>query len=156
MSSNTFSPSQFVRPEPSKLLATVLLLAHLLTWAVMFFLPVSVWVLLVLSVLIVLSFIHVMRVHVLNRGQRAIRKLRRNSDGSWNIRDTHGVYWLAHLQEGTFAHPRLVILNLELSDGTKRSVVLLRDSVTKDTLRRLNVYLRVFLDQEDTKHTLGQ
>lgn len=43
----------------------------------------------------------------------------------------------------SYFHPWLVILNIKMNDGKKRSLPLLRDSLPHDQHRRMRVYLRL-------------
>lgn len=150
MSSNPFSHNLIIRPEPSRLLAILLLGAHVLSAAVLVVLRVELWVLVLAATLILMSLTHTLRVHVLRRGAKAMRQLVLKPEGGWTVWDGTGRQWAATLRPDWFAHPKLVVLNLTLEQGGRRSLVLLPDSVPQEGMRRLIVYLRWYASASDT------
>lgn len=63
-------------------------------------------------------------------------------DGCWRLETGAGVILTAELID-SYGHPVLIILNFRLEGNRHRSLTLLPDSASPDSLRRLRVLLRI-------------
>ncbi len=92
-----------------------------------------------LAALIVFSLVRNFTVHVFMRGEHAVTELLWTREGEWRLRERGGRECVCRLRHDSYAHPFLTVLNFA---GDRRcSVVLLPDSLDRDTFRRLRVRL---------------
>jgi hypothetical protein len=88
-----------------------------------------------------------MGIHVLLQGERAIRVVLWKASGEITVWDSTGPERSASILPECFVSPRDVILTLRLQDLERRTMVLLPDCVSADTLRQIRVRLRLHQDQ---------
>ena len=144
-----------IKPRPSRLLAGILSAVHLITLFVLALLPLSLWILLLLSGAIVVNLGYVFRRHVLLRGKKAVTKLICDTEGSWKVLNGKSNELLAQLHPDTFVSRWLVILNLSTNSTGNYSVVLLPDSLDQDTMRQLRVRIRLYSTHGDSNRSAG-
>ncbi|MEN8133141.1 MAG: protein YgfX [Pseudomonadota bacterium] len=137
MSSNRFVVPISVRPEASKILAVLLLGFHICSLMVLPWLDLSVAVVISVALLIGFSLVYYIRIHVFQKGKKAVAVFEWTASGRLKIWDGQGQEFPVQLGDGMFIHPRLIILNLISDEGFRRSLILLPDSADSDTLRRL-------------------
>jgi len=143
MSDHEMTSTIEFKPRPSVLLARLLLAMHGLAVLTTLLFVHHRAVMPVLLLLIGFSYYRSYRKHVLHKGSRAIRRIVWQADGGWFLEDQSGVMREARLRPSSYVHPRLVILNFDLTRSKGRpSVVLCPDSMDTDTLRRLRGRLR--------------
>ncbi|HEU0196819.1 MAG TPA: protein YgfX [Nevskiaceae bacterium] len=130
-------------PRPSYGALRILLPLHVLPLAAvpLFYRGDAVWQPLLLAGAIALSWFYVRRHAALGFGRRALTRFIVHEDGEWTVEDAAGQRQSAHLAPGSAVFSRLVLLNLRLADGHRRSRLLLGDEVGAEPLRKLRVYL---------------
>ncbi len=135
-------PALRLQPRCSLWLAASLLIAHTGALALITFVPLPVWVKLVLAGLISISLVTSLNNYALLRGRRAIISAIWDSDNQWSLLNGAGREYDVKLLPGSYVNTALVILNF--SSGSRwryRSMVLMPDSLAAVTLRRLRVRL---------------
>lgn len=142
MSSIEFEAPLRVRPEASWLLAVILTGAHVLALATLSVLVLPQALKLAMGVVVLSSLCRAIYTRVLLRGPRAIRAIVWGVCGDMVVRDGADREYQAQAAFDSFAHPWAIVLNLRLNDSSRRTLVLLPDSVPKDVFRQLRVRLR--------------
>jgi toxin CptA len=122
---------------------------HGLGLAALLLTPLGLGVRIAAGVMIVVGFGLAWRCHVERRGRRGIRMAVWTNEGGWQVTDGTGRDQVATLMPDFHALPAVVILNLRLAEGGRRSLVLPADTVEADTLRRLRVRLRLAGRRQD-------
>jgi hypothetical protein len=126
-----------IRPKPSVYLATLLAGAHLCAIAQLPLLNLGLGIKLIFAGLIAFSLTYFLRIHLFQKGRKAVSEFSWQSAGIIKIKDGHGHECIVELGDGIFVRPRLVILNLCESDGYRRALLLFTDSADPESLRRL-------------------
>lgn len=139
MSSRQYAVPLRIKLQPSLLLSTFIISSHMLTFGVLWFLPVQVGWILLLSTVLTASAYHSLKNHCFERHR--IHEIIYDRDGDWKlfIGNEREVY--ADLQADSYRHPFLSILNFKTEDNEKYSVVLLPDNVDRNIFRELRVLL---------------
>lgn len=133
-----------LRPRSSKFLARILFGFHLLCAAVVFFYAPFKPAAIALLLLTIWSWYRAHRLHVLHRGNKAVRRAVWQADGQWLLQGHHGDEQPASLLPSSYLHPRLLILNFRIGGtGQRRNLLLFPDSLDFQTLRRLRSRLRI-------------
>ena len=104
-------------------------------------LPVSVWILCIAAVALLAASARTYRIRVTLRDSRAVVRLSRHTDGTWQLQLRNGAKLGATLLHDSYLHPSLIVLNFKLNTGKRRSVVLCRDSADATALRHLRIAL---------------
>lgn len=151
MSSTRSEPPLHIEPRGSRQLALALLLLHGAAMVAVINLVIPAWGLAALAGSVIVSLYYTINTHVLGRGQGSVCALVWDTDGEWTVTSCAGQQWAARLLPGSYIHPRLMVLNFALESRGHRSVVLLSDSLDRNTFRRLLVRLRLerLKDKED-------
>lgn len=136
-------PPLQLQPRSSRHLALILLFLHGAALSVVVVLSAPAWVHLVLSLAVIVNFYSTFNVHVLGRGKLAILSLVWDGEGDWNLFTAAGEQLTARLQENSYVHPYLVILNFLIPKRGRRSVILLPDSLDRPTMKKLLARIRV-------------
>ncbi len=139
MSSRQYAPPLRIKLQSSHLLSTFIISSHILTFSVLWFLPVhSVFILLSLPVLIASTY-RSLKKHTFEKHR--IHEVIHDSDGDWKlfIGGKKEVY--ADLQADSYRHPFISILNFKTEDKEKHTVILLPDNVDRESFRQLRVLL---------------
>ena len=125
--------------QPSRLLTTFIISTHVLTFSVLWLLPVHALFILLFLPLLIASIYRSLKKHVFERHR--IHEVICDSDSDWKlfIGGSREVY--ADLQANSYRHPFISILNFKTEDRKKYSVILLPDSVDKESFRKLRVLL---------------
>lgn len=115
---------------------------HLLAAVVVGLMPaMPVWGKSLLLVLIVVSLRYYWRLHISRTAVQAVQEVRFYQVDNCLVRTTTaGV--LARLDDSSFLHPWLCVLNLRTPKGKLHSLILLPDSVPVDSLRQLRVRVK--------------
>lgn len=142
MSSNKSEPPLRLEPRRSRQLALALLLVHGAAMGAVMNLTLPAWAMVGLVGGVIVSLYHAFNTHVLGRSATAICSLYWAADGQWTLVTCAGESLEGRLLSGSYVHPRLVLLGFALARGGRRMVVLLPDSLDRQTFRRLLVRLR--------------
>lgn len=130
--------------RPSPILAALLVFAHGGALVLLVLLPLAWWWRMLLAVALLWSLWLSLNRHALRRGESAITRLVWESDDTWLLKRADGKEQRARLKPGSYASPRLVILNF---GGGRfrwpRSVVLLPDAADAEGLRKLRARLQM-------------
>ncbi len=143
MSSTRSEPPLHIEPRSSRQLAVALLLLHGAAMVAVVNLVMPIWGLAALAGSVIVSLYYTINTHVLGRGQSSVCALLWDAEGDWTVTSCRGQQWAARLMPGSYVHPRLMVLNFALEGSGHRSVVLLSDSLDRNTFRRLLVRLRL-------------
>ena len=143
MGSHDEQPPLVIRPGFSRLLAGLVLVTHLGALAVAAMLPVAWPWRLGLGVSIFLSLGYNWATHVQPLHPWALFEAVWEADGTWTLTRLSGDAVTATLLPSTFVAVGMVVLNLRCSRFRTYSLVLLRDGLDPDLLRRLRVRLRL-------------
>jgi hypothetical protein len=139
MSSSGYAAPLRLELRRSRRLALYLAAAHAGALALVSLLPLGVLAGMLLAALICLSLARTFVAHILMRGERAVVALVWARDGEWRLLERGGREHVCRLRPGSFRHPFLTVLNFT---GARRcTIVLLADSLDRDTFRRLRVRL---------------
>jgi hypothetical protein len=132
-----------LEPRPSRRLAGLIAGVHVLGLGALALTSAPVGIKGILAAGILWSLIAGLRGHVLRRGRRAIRRAVWLPDGRWIVHDSPNRAQQASLAPGFVALPAVVLVRLVLPGGGRRTLLLLSDSLDRQTLRRLRVRLRL-------------
>ena len=135
-------PPLQLEPRSSRHLALILLFLHGVALSAIAVLSAPAWVHLALSLAVILNFYSTFSVHIMGRGKLAILSMVWNGEGDWNLLTATGESLTARLQDNSYVHPYLVILNFLIPKHGRRSVILLPDSLDKSTMRKLLTRIR--------------
>ncbi len=141
MSWNKFVTTLEIKPSPSRILAVLLVGIHLSALLVLPWLSLPLWILAVIAGLIGLSLLHSSRIHIFHKGMRAVVKLVWYPSGRITVNNDYGDEIEATLDKNQFVQPWLIILNLRLSEGGRRTLILFSDALKADKLHQLRVRL---------------
>ena len=142
MSSQKFETPLQINLQRSNLLFALLAMMFLGALSLLWVLPWPVYVVLLFSLLLTVSFFVVLDQHVLRRGQQQLKCVSQDSSGQWWLQKQTGEKFTAQLQGDSYLHPRLVVLNFK-NIKRRYSVVLMQDSLDRASFRRLRVRLLV-------------
>lgn len=143
MSSKKYDQSLHLQPRSSRNLSFVLFSLHGIALVVAANLTVPGWLALVLSIAILANFYSTFTVHVLGRGKYALLNMVWSDDGDWTLINGLGHELKAVLQPNSYVHTQLVVLNFRITEGGRRTAILLRDSLDSKTYRDLLVRMRI-------------
>jgi toxin CptA len=141
MSSTVSVTPLSIEIRPSRWLARYVLSVYAAAALTVIGLPISPWVTSTVLCILSISGLLTYQTRVRLRSRRAVVALNRCADASWQLRSADGTAHQARLLPDSYLHPELLVLNFRLGNGKRRSVVLVRDSADKTTLRRLRVAL---------------
>lgn len=128
--------------EVSSRLRAFLLVSHLLAALVVMFMPAMPWWgQLLLLVAVALSAGYFWRLHVWRTDPRSVLDARFYASDNWLLRTPAGSVF-AVLDDSSFLHPWLCVLNLRTRHGRVHTLILFPDSVPADSLRQLRVRVR--------------
>lgn len=137
----SFDSTIDLTPRPSlRVLIAVFVLHTLIAAALMATLPDGP-PLVVAAVGVGLSWLYVRRHPVLGLGPLALTRLTWHGDGTWTVHEASGVSHQAELQSNSFIHSQLLVLNLKLKNGQRRSRLLAGDELDAELMRRLRARL---------------
>ena len=127
--------------KPSRILVTILLIAHAVCAVLMVMLPLAIWLkLLGIAIIVVASFYYVRR-YALLITPTAVRELRMLSDGKLEI--FRKEWQSAELVGEQFVHPLLTIIRCRSeTDRWPVAIVILNDMLDAESFRALRVRLK--------------
>jgi toxin CptA len=132
-----------IRLGISRRLAALLLIFHGSAMALLPFLPIPFLITWVLALLVTGSLAYYWRLELLREGPRAVKVLEWNGKEEWLLTGPDGIEQTAVLDGSSYLHPKLMVLNFTLSEGGRRHVILLPDSIDPSLFRRLSVRLKL-------------
>lgn len=150
MSSSGFANTLVVQLKPSRNLSAVLTLQHLVALPIVLLLQVSWSVVGLVCGLVCISLYRTVSRCALLRGRYSITQLVWGEDALIIVKDLELTESEAILDEQYYVHPNLMILNLKLLSGGRRTLILCSDSADRDTLRQLRV--KLLLSQRASAH----
>ncbi len=131
-----------LRPSPSRYLAIWLCGLHLLSQLVLWQLPMGVVIKACLALLLIVYLSWQIRHHLLRSTGNAIREIRLQPDGTWELGFANGNRLPAQLSPESLILPWLTILVFRTGSWwVTRALVLPPDSLQPDLARRLRVHL---------------
>lgn len=142
MSSKRYAPALVIRPHTSCILATIILLVHVVAVALLWplYVQFGLKVALLLPLLLVSGFRNCVY-YVMRTARTSIVCITCITDDHWLLEQKDGTRVNASLRKHSYVHPRLIILNFLLENKRKISIPLLADSVDREILRKLRVRL---------------
>lgn len=143
MSSNESWPVLVLQPEPSRLLAGLLVCVHLAALLSLFAMGFPWWASTSGGMVLAINLTRTLRRTVFYRGGRGVRGARWNPDGSWAVWDQEGRVREATLGSGSMATRQVSVLNFKHPGFRAHSLVLLRDALDEETMRRLVARFRL-------------
>jgi toxin CptA len=142
VSSTKSAPPLVLALRPSRILIALLALVHLGAVILLWLLPWPLAIRLAVISLLIANLLWVLRRLPGVRGPRNLQCAEWLGDGRWLLHGFGGESFEAELQADSFVHPVLVVLNFRLRGSRAgRSLVLFRDALERETLRRLRVRL---------------
>lgn len=141
MSSPKFKTPLRVTLNRSRVLAALLVGMHLAAAATLLLLPDPMTI--AGGLLIGVSLLRTIRTHVFHAGPHALKGLVWQPSGRIIAKDCRGIEQEVTVANDIFVHPATIVLNLVFKDRTKRTLVLLPDSVSPAVLRELRKRLRI-------------
>ena len=135
-------PPLYLQPVASRQLAVFLVATHLLAAVVVGLMPaLAVWAKSLLLLPIVLSLRYYWRLHISRVAPNAVQEVRLYQVDNALVR-TASAGVLARLDDSSFLHPWLCVLNWRAQGGTLYTLILMPDSVPDDVLRQLRVRVK--------------
>ena len=146
MSSNSFESTVDLAPRHSLIALKLIFLLHVGPVVLLPFAMEQGMPMLVILGLFMLSWLALRRHPVFGYGPKALTRLTwhapNEQGGQWTLHDSRGSYE-AELLPSSYVHPRLLVLNFRLKNGTRRTRALLGDELEAEPLRRLRARLSV-------------
>jgi hypothetical protein len=136
MSLQKYVPALQIDLQPSRYLLAFILISHVGALVLLFFLPVALWIMLLLGIAILFSLYRQWRDSI-----SGYKSLRWDSLDQWWLMDQTGDDVAVQLLSGGYVHPLMLVLRYRVSKRVC-SLVLLPDSADRDMLRRLRVRLK--------------
>jgi toxin CptA len=143
MSSKRFATPLFLDIRRSRLLIAWIVAVHLLGVSVAVLVPLEWFWRAGIILAVAVSLLFSWKKFVFGQSRLSVRRLVWDAEGDWYVVFPDGKEEDARLLPDSFVHPWLVILNLRMrQSGRVISVPFFRDSLDKDTLRKVRVRLR--------------
>ncbi|WP_093067826.1 protein YgfX [Thiothrix caldifontis] len=135
-------PPLYLQPGASRRLAVFILASHLLTAVVVGLMPaLPWWGKGFLLVLIVMSLRYYWRLHISRVAPNAVQEVRFYQVDNALVR-TASAGFFARLDDSSFLHPWVCVLNWRTLNGKLYSLIVMSDSVPPDVLRQLRVRVK--------------
>jgi toxin CptA len=141
MSSNSFAGTIDLTLRPSVRALKWLFALHLLPVAVIPFAMEPGQPMILLAAAFAVSWMWLRRHPVFGFGPRALVRLMWHAEGHWTVREHSGLSAEAELLGSSYIHPRLLVLNFRLKDGSRRSRAILGDEASEAQIQRLQARL---------------
>lgn len=140
MSSASFASTVDLALQPSYRGLRAVFLLHLIP---LLLLPLALrgWPLVLVAGGFALSWLWLRRHPALGLGPAAITRLVWPAEGPWTLYRSGRAPVAASLLDSSYLHPRLLVLNFRLDNGSRLTRVLLGDEAPEDLLRRLRARL---------------
>ena len=136
------SASLSIELQPSLHLAWLLAAVHCAALLVLGLMPLTWWVIIPGLAAVTASAVLSIGRHALLRGPRAVKTLRFSDRESLELRTGDGQWHDALLQGSSTVGPGLAVLNIRLSGGSTKHVVITGNGIDGNDFRRLRVWLR--------------
>ncbi|MFQ6021136.1 MAG: protein YgfX [Acidiferrobacterales bacterium] len=125
-------------------LTAIMLALHVGAWLIVLSLPISWWLRIALSMVVVLSLYHTLWLHALRRASHAVSNVMLEGDGDWTLRlqnsDGRGPCRL----RTHYVHPWVVLVQLRCPGAwLPVNLVIPADAVDADAFRRLRARLKL-------------
>ena len=134
---------QTIKLRPSLWLAGMLTAMHGITSALIWLLPLDLWLKIAAVLLILTSLIYHVRRDAMRTSRNAILALKISPECRCNAQVWSGDWFEAQLLSTSFVSPYLTILNLRLDHARLvKHVVILPDAIEAEQFRELRVLLR--------------
>lgn len=140
-SSSSFGATIDLQLRPSLRVLKLLFVLHLVPVGILPFAMQPGQPMILLAAAFAVSWLWLRRHPVFGYGQRALVRLTWPAEGGWTLREQSGLSAEAELLGNSYVHPRLMVLNFKLKDGTRRSRALFGDEATPAQLQRLRARL---------------
>jgi toxin CptA len=128
---------------PSRILATVLAVAHSAALAVMLIVTLPAWARLLMAAAIIASGAWSILRAALQRSRSAIVELEAGEGGRISCRTRDGRWREGQVLASSFVSPWLTVLNLRVAGAARAThLLILPDNLEKEAFRRLRVLLR--------------
>jgi len=151
MSSKKYAAPLQIEVRSSRLLLMLFSCLHLVSFLLLFLMPLPIELTLFCVIFIVISGIYVVVFHALKHSSASIVGLVWDRNDDWLVLDKSGKQWEVVLDGNSFVHPWFSILNFKQENKwLSQSVMLLSDNVDKNDYRRLRVRLRVTRNNPDS------
>lgn len=135
-------PPLYIQPEISRRLQMFLLASHLGVALVVLFTPgMPWWGMAMLLPAIAFSLWYFWRLYISREHPASVFETTFYSIDIWRVHTRQGSGF-ARLDDSSFLHPWLCVLNLRGQGGKLHTLILLPDNVPADVLRRLRVRIR--------------
>ncbi|OQX06019.1 MAG: hypothetical protein BWK73_32050 [Thiothrix lacustris] len=135
-------PPLYLQPVASRRLAVFIVASHALAAVVVGLMPaLPWWGKGLLLVLMALSWRYYWRLHISRVAMSAVQEVRFYQVEVCLVR-TAAAGFFARLDDSSFLHPWLCVLNLRAKDGKLYTLIVMPDSVPADTLRQLRVRVK--------------
>lgn len=134
-------PPLHLQAEISRQLITFLLASHLLGALVAVFMPALWWWKILLLLAVTVSGIYFWRLHVSRSLRQSVLDVSFYATDNCLVR-TRGGSVFAVLDDSSFLHPWLCVLNLRTRRGKLHTLILPSDSLPADILRQLRVRVK--------------
>ncbi len=135
-------PPLYLQPEVSRQLSAFLLTSHVLASGVVVFMPaIPGWGKCLLLLAVVFSGIYFWRLHVSRSLSQAVLDVTFYNTNNCLVRTNTGSVF-AVLDDSSFLHPWLCVLNLRTRRNKVHTLILLNDALPADTLRQLRVRVK--------------
>ena len=119
--------------------------------SICFLLTIPLHFQLILVLIIAIAAYQSINRYALLKAGNAIVKVNWNGYGDWSLMTNNGLEYNASLQNDTFVHPNLTVLNFKREDNKKCSVVIFPDMIDKEIFRQLRVRLKLDKNKEQKK-----
>ena len=149
MSSKKYAAPLQLEIRRSKSLLYFLCLLHVIAIGVIFFLVMSIEIILLLTLFILYSAYYSITRYALLSAPDAVVTVIWDHNDKWKIRTRRSREQVVKLMWDSFTHPNLTVLNFKRQGQFfSQSVILLADNVNKEDFRRLRVRLKTTNHQQ--------
>lgn len=137
----SFDSTIDLTPRPSMRALMAAFGLHIAVAAVLPFSMEPGWTMGAVALLIGLSWLSLRRHPALGFGPRALTRLTWHAEGGWTLHEASGDSFEAELEGSSLIHSRVLVLNLKLRNGSRRTRVLIGDELAPELMRRLRARL---------------
>lgn len=135
-------PLLFLQPQPSRRLAVLIGLIHILAALAVSLAGLPWWLPPPIVVLLAVSAWHLIRVHALLAAPDSLIRLQGRADGNLECLSREGEWLQVELLPDSTLFPWCAVLRLRPAEGRARSMTLLPDALTAREWRELRVWMR--------------
>jgi hypothetical protein len=144
MSSNAFNKPLNLQFKPSKIIMMMIAIVHLLVAIIVIFMTQSLPLeaLFFLLIIIASSYYYFYLWHITRKLHKSILELRINSSGDWSILTSTAKLNNVIPLDSSFSSQYLIIINFNVSNAGKYTLLIAKDMLSKNEFRRLRVRLK--------------